>query len=83
MTKLQTNPQETFNPFEIRSNSTALMENLDKIDKRNIRERFKNADDPITLAFETIENVPLKTLARDFVRESFCDIVSFVTDICK
>lgn len=81
--KLQTKPEETFNPFEIRNNSTALMESLDRIDKKSISTRFKNADDPITLAFESLENISLKVLARDFVKESFCDIVSFVTDICK
>jgi len=75
--------EETFNPFEVVNNQEELMENLNEIDNKNIRTKFKNAQDPINLAFQAIENTSLKTLARDFVKESFCDIVSFVTEICK
>ena len=72
-----------FNPFTPQDNSAALMESLNEIDSSSIRCKFKNTTDPINLAFETIDNTPLKTLAGDFVRESFSDIVSFVSNICK
>ena len=75
--------EETFNPFETVDNSEALRANLDRIDNRNIRCKFKGTKDPINLAFESIENAPLKTLARDFVKESFMDMVSFISKICK
>ncbi len=75
--------EDSFNPFEVSFSKEQLMDNLNEIDERNIRTKFKNAQDPINLAFDAIEKTSLKTLARDFVKESFCDIVSFVTDICK
>jgi len=75
--------EETINPFEVRDNTELLMKNLASIDNRDIRCKFKNTNDPITLAFETIGATPLKTLAKDFVKESFYDFVSFVKDFCK
>lgn len=71
------------NPFEVSENSEALMKNLASIDSHDIRCKFKNTQDPITLAFQTIEETSLKTLAKDFVKESFYDFISFVGDICK
>lgn len=75
--------EEEINPFEVRDNSEQLMKNLASIDSKSIRYKFKNTQDPINLAFETIENTSLKTLAKDFVKESFYDFISFVGDICK
>ncbi len=76
--------QETaINPFETRNNSEALMKSLASIDNRDIRCKFKNTQDPITLAFDTINETSLKTLAKDFVKESFYDFISFVGDMCK
>ena len=77
------NLENDYNPFEAHQNTDALVENLNEIDKCSIRTKFKATQDPINLAFEAIENTSLKTLARDFVKESFYDLVSFVTDICK
>ncbi len=74
---------ETFNPFETPISKEELLGNLNEIDSSSIRAKFKNAQDPINLAFDAIEKTSLKTLARDFVKEGFYDIVSFVTDICK
>ena len=75
--------EETVNPFVVKDNTEELMKKLASIDKKDIRCKFKNTSDPITLAFDTINETPLKTLARDFVKESFYDFVSFVGDICK
>ncbi len=74
---------ETFNPFNSPISQEELMENLEDLDKGNIRAKFKNTQDPINLAFEAIEKTSLKTLAKDFVKESFYDFVSFITDVCK
>jgi len=71
------------NPFSTDVSKAALMDSLNKIDNASIMGRFKATDDPINLAFEAIDNVPLKSLAKDFVKESFSDIISFITDICK
>ena len=75
--------EDSFNPFETSFSKEQLMDSLNQIDGRNIRTKFKNAQDPINLAFDAIENTSLKKLAKDFVKESFYDIVSFVSDICK
>ena len=75
--------EETTNPFEIQNNSAELKSCLDEIDSRSIRLRFKNSKDPISLAFETIESTSIKALAKDFVRESLTDFISFVSKICK
>jgi len=75
--------QVTVNPFERRNNSEALMKSLASIDSHDIRCKFKNTQDPINLAFETINESSLKSLAKDFVKESFMDIVSFISDFCK
>ena len=78
---LRTPIEEAINPFEINCDTVALMSNLNDIDNRSIRARFKNTQDPINLAFKSIENTSLKTLARDFVKEGFNDIISFITGI--
>ncbi|MBQ8634717.1 hypothetical protein IJ425_01010 [bacterium] len=73
--------EESFNPFETVDNSEILRTNLDEIDNRNIRCRFKSTEDPIKYVFDSFDNTSLKVLARDFVKEGFSDIVSFVTNI--
>ena len=73
--------EETFNPFEVVDNSEKLRSNLNEIDNRNIRCRFKDTEDPIQYVFDSFDNTSLKTLAKDFVRESFSDVVSFITNI--
>ena len=85
MARARRNPNatNTINPFETRNNSEELMKSLASIDKRDIRCKFKNTQDPITLAFDTIGEASLKTLAQDFVKESFYDFISFVKDVCK
>lgn len=83
MTKFQnrTSLVEEFNPFEVKDNSEALRLNLNEIDNRDIRTKFKAAEDPIHYVFDSFDNTSLKTLARDFVKEGFSDIISFVTNI--
>ena len=75
--------QTSFNPFVSNFDREALMQNLNDIDSAELRTRFKNTQDPITLAFKSFDNAPLDALARDFIKDSFMDIVSFITNICK
>ena len=75
--------EESINPFEIQKNPTELKSSLDLIDSKDIRLKFKNTEDPINLAFESIENISIQMLAKDFVRESVSDFISFVSKICK
>ncbi len=74
---------EEFNPFEVKNNFGLLKETLTKIDERDIRTKFKSTSDPINLAFETLENQSLKSLAKDFITESISDFADFITRICK
>jgi len=47
------------------------------------RMRFNNAKDPIYYVFDVIENRPIKTLAKEFVKDSFFEIANFVTNVVK
>ena len=73
--------EETYNPFNPVDNSELLKSNLNEIDSKSIRSRFKATDDPIKYVFDSFDNTSLKTLARDFVKEGFSDIVSFITNM--
>ncbi len=73
--------EETFNPFNPVYNSESLKSNLNEIDSRSIRSRFKATDDPIQYVFDSFDNTSLKTLAKDFVKEGFSDIISFVSNM--
>lgn len=73
----------SFNPFEAKLDAASIRDSLNEIDNRDIRTKFKNTQDPINLAFQSIENTSLKTLAKDFVKESFYDFISCVKDICR
>ena len=75
--------EQTINPFEVHDNSHLLLEKLASIDEKDLRCKFKNTNDPITLAFDTIGQSSLKSLAKDFVKDSFYDLVCFISDICK
>ena len=75
--------EEVFNPFEVKDNSAVLLQALSSIDSKDLRTKFKATTDPIHLAFDTIENASLKSLACDFVKDSFLDIADFIVKICK
>ena len=47
------------------------------------RMRFNNAQDPIYYVFNCIENRPVKTLAKEFVKDSFRDVVNFISMAIK
>ena len=51
------------------------------LDKRDKRMRFNNSRDPIYYVFECVENRPITTLAKEFVKDSFKDIVNFVSTV--
>lgn len=61
--------------------SEITSENLEDytfIGQKDRRMRFNTAKDPIYYVFNVIENRPVKTLAKEFVRDSFFDIANFV-----
>ena len=56
-----------------------LTEQMDILDQKDIRMRFRNSRDPVFIAFEYLDKQPLKTLAMDFVKESISDIMFFIS----
>ena len=49
--------------------------------QKDRRMRFNNAQDPIYYIFDVIENRPVKTLAKEFVKDSILDVISFVSKV--
>lgn len=57
------------------------IEDYSFLDRRDSRMRFNNSKDPIYYVFDCVENRPITTLAKEFVRDSFKDIVNFVSTV--
>lgn len=57
------------------------IEDYSYLDKRDSRMRFNNSKDPIYYIFDCIENRPISTLAKEFVKDSFFEAVSFVSKV--
>lgn len=51
------------------------------LEKSDRRMRFNNSKDPIYYVFDCIENRPIKTLAKEFVKDSFFEITNFVSKV--
>ena len=51
------------------------------LEKNDRRMRFNNSKDPIYYVFDCIENRPVTTLAKEFVRDSFFEITNFVSKV--
>lgn len=64
-----------------RNTNGLSIENYGYLDRRDKRMRFNNAKDPIYYVFDCIENRPVSTLAKEFVRDSFKDIINFVSTV--
>ena len=43
--------------------------------------RFNNSQDPIYYVFDCIENRPLTTLTKEFVKDSVFEVINFVSKI--
>lgn len=56
-----------------------LEANLEKMDKKDIRMRFRNSRDPLYIAFDYLDNRPVQELAKDFVKDSLFDIMNFIS----
>ena len=55
------------------------IEDIKYLSKSDRRMRFNNSRDPIYYVFDCIENRPIKTLAKEFVKDSFFEVANFVT----
>ena len=47
------------------------------------RMRFNTSKDPIYYVFDVIENRPISTLAKEFVKDSFFEAVNFVSQVVR
>lgn len=54
---------------------------INYLKRRDRRMRFNNSQDPIYYVFDCIENRPVTTLAKEFVRDSIFDAISFVAKV--
>ena len=57
------------------------IEDYNYLEKKDRRMRFNNSKDPIYYVFDVIENRPIKTLAKEFVKDSFFEAVNFVSKV--
>ena len=64
-----------------RSTKEFRIEDYSYLDKRDSRMRFNNAKDPIYYIFDCIENRPISTLAKEFVKDSFFEVANFVSKV--
>lgn len=73
-------PIKKVNKSEITSEN---LEDYTFIGQKDRRMRFNTARDPIYYVFDVIENRPVKTLAKEFVKDSFFEIANFVTKVVR
>lgn len=57
----------------------SLSQEMDILDQKDIRMRFRNSRDPVLIAFEYLDKQSLKRLAIEFVKDSITDIMHFVS----
>ncbi len=60
---------------------TSIMSTLNEIDDKNIRVMFKQAKDPVELAFAHIDSQPLQKIATNAIKESVLDIQEGFEDL--
>lgn len=59
------------------------LEDYEYLTQKDRRMRFNNSKDPIYYVFDVIENRPIKTLAKEFVKDSFFEAVNFVSKVVR
>jgi hypothetical protein len=65
------------NPFIDDDNNNKKLIDIEK--QHDARMRFNNAEDPIYAVFDYIDSKPIKELAKDFAKDTFSDIMNFVS----
>ena len=68
---------------EMETTTTPELAEMKFIGKKDKRMRFNNAKDPIYYVFDVIENRPIRTLAKEFVKDSFFEAVNFVSKVVR
>lgn len=62
-----------------KNEGSGVVAQMDILDQKDIRMRFRNSRDPVLIAFEYLEKQSLKKLAIEFVKDSISDIMYFVS----
>jgi hypothetical protein len=72
---------QPFGTMTRRPSARRTVEEIQYLKKKDRRMRFNNSQDPIYYVFDCIENRPLTTLTKEFVKDSIFEVVNFVTKI--
>ncbi|CCX79697.1 unknown [Clostridium sp. CAG:715] len=59
------------------------IEDYNYLTQKDKRMRFNTSKDPIYYVFDVIENRPISTLAKEFVKDSFFEAVNFVSQVVR
>jgi len=59
------------------------IEDYNYLAQKDRRMRFNNSKDPIYYVFDVIENRPIKTLAKEFVKDSLFEAINFVSKVVR
>ena len=59
------------------------IEEYNYLAQKDKRMRFNTSKDPIYYVFDVIENRPISTLAKEFVKDSFFEAVNFVSQVVR
>lgn len=66
-----------------KQNKEFNIEDYNFLTQKDRRMRFNTSKDPIYYVFDVIENRPIPTLAKEFVRDSFKDLASCITRVVR
>ena len=59
------------------------IEDYNYLAQKDKRMRFNTSKDPIYYVFDVIENRPISTLSKEFVKDSFFEAVNFVSQVVR
>lgn len=79
-TLVKSSKEKTVNLKEITSEN---LEDYTFIGKKDKRMRFNTSKDPIYYVFDVIENRPIPTLAKEFVKDSIFEAINFVSKVVR
>lgn len=84
---LQTKANNKFGTLTKRTkkveNKEFNIEDYNYLAQKDKRMRFNTSKDPIYYVFDVIENRPISTLAKEFVKDSFFEAVNFVSQVVR
>ena len=84
---LQTKANNQFGTITRRTkkaeNKEFNIEDYSYLAQKDKRMRFNTSKDPIYYVFDCIENRPITTLAKEFVKDSFFEAVNFVSQVVR